>query len=119
MYSYLLRRGKACVDQTDLILKASGGQLKIKERSRTWPLRNGRVRIGYSDFVAPVDLDDVVLAAQKYFLARDRLGLKLRKNDGQEYSVELILPENLIDKAVAEIAIENLTLREVGELEIP
>jgi hypothetical protein len=40
--------------------------MKIKEHSRTWPPRNGRARTGGGDIVAVVDLDDVVLTAQKF-----------------------------------------------------
>jgi hypothetical protein len=92
--------------------------MKIKEHSPTWPPRNDRLRTGNSDFIASVDLADVVLTAQKFFLARDHIGLRLRKNDGLEYIIELILPENLVDKIVGETAIHDLTLREVGELDI-
>jgi hypothetical protein len=92
--------------------------MKIKEHSRTWPPRNGRARTGHGDIVAVVDLDDVVLTAQRYFLARDHIGLRLRKNDGLEYGIELVLPENVVDKVVAEIATRDLKLREVGDLDI-
>jgi hypothetical protein len=92
--------------------------MKIKEHSRTWPPRNGRARTGGGDIVAVVDLDDVVLTAQKYFLARDHIGLRLRRKDGLEYGIELILPENVVDKAVTEIATHDLTLREVGDLDV-
>jgi len=93
--------------------------MKIKDHNPTWPPRNGRARTGQGDIATPVDLNDVVLTAQKYFLARDHIGLRLRKNDGLEYGIELILPESVIDKAVAEIAVHDLTLREVGDLDIP
>lgn len=92
--------------------------MKIKHHSRTWPPRNGRARTGQGDIVTVVDLEDMVLTAQKYFLARDHIGLRLRKSDGLEYGIELILPENVIDKAVAEIATQDLTLREMGDLDI-
>jgi hypothetical protein len=93
--------------------------MKIKHYSPAWPPRNGRARTGQGDIAAVVDLEDVVLTAQKFFLSRDHVGLRLRKNDGLEYGIELILPENVVDRAVAEIATNDLTLRQVGDLEIP
>jgi hypothetical protein len=65
-------------------------------------------------------LDDLVMGVQQHQGAADNLSLRLRKEDGTEYHVPLILPENILARAVIAIVPKQgtATLREVGELEL-
>jgi hypothetical protein len=62
-------------------------------------------------------LEDTVVGAKKQ--AQDRLVLTLRKSTGSVYGLLLVLPDNLLDKALSAItARKGITLREVGEMDI-
>jgi hypothetical protein len=62
-------------------------------------------------------LDDTVVGAQKQ--SEGHLVLMLHKGAGAVYGLLLVLPDNLLDKALAAItARKGITLREVGELDI-
>ena len=69
--------------------------------------------------LSQADEADVVVGVQKYLGAQDHIGLKLRKADGTEYGVALILPEDLLEKASVFLASHlPLTLKEVGRVDI-
>ena len=81
--------------------------MKIKEQCAIWLPQDA-------------DSDDLVLGATHLKGARAHIMLNIRKKDGREDNALLILPADILDKALVMInATEGLTLREVGELDIP
>ena len=89
--------------------------MKLKELCLNWPpdVAVSTQRLGA---IKP-DLDDTITSAFKYPGVRHHITLNLRKADGAEYGVILILPTQLLDTAIVLITQNlTLTLREVGEL---
>ncbi len=90
--------------------------MKIREHSRLWP---PSITGGFGDTFSEADEEDVIVSVRKYISGVDYIDLRLRKVDGTEYGVSLILPADLLDKASVFIASHlPLTLREVGEVDI-
>ena len=90
--------------------------MKIREHSQPWP---PSATAGSGINLSQADEEDVVVGVQKYLGAQDHIDLKLRKVDGTEYGVALILPEGLLEKASVFLASHlPLTLQEVGEVDI-
>jgi hypothetical protein len=59
------------------------------------------------------------LSAQRYEGEKDHIRLKVRKKNGTDYTVILVLPEHLYAKAIIAIALaKDITLGELGELDI-
>jgi hypothetical protein len=88
----------------------------IKEHSRKWP---PDVTVGSGDVAGRAELDDTLTSAQLYQGGKDHITLKLRKPNGLEYGVILVLPEDILAKAIVLIQDKkDQTLREVGELYI-
>ena len=80
--------------------------MKIKEQCTIWP--------------EEADPNDLVLGATHVPGARVHIMVNIRKNNGEKYSVLLITPANILEQALAAInGNQGLTLREVGELELP
>ena len=89
--------------------------MKIRELARDWP---PEVAVGIGD-PAIAEPGDEVLSAQRYEGEKDHIRLKVRKKNGTEYTVILVLPENMYGKALIAIALaKDITLGEVGELDI-
>jgi hypothetical protein len=83
----------------------------IRQLTPSWP---PAVTVGTGK---PASLEDTVVGAKKQ--TEDHLVLMLKKGAGSVYGLLLLLPEQLVDKAVAAItARKGITLREVGELDI-
>jgi hypothetical protein len=83
----------------------------IRQLTPSWP---PAVTVGTGE---AANLDDTVVGAQKQSDAR--LVLMLQKGAGSAYGLLLLLPEQLVDKALAAITDKKgITLREVGELDI-
>jgi hypothetical protein len=83
----------------------------IRQLTPSWP---PAVTVGTGE---AANLDDTVVGAQKQSDAR--LVLMLQKGAGSAYGLLLLLPEQLVDKALATITDKKgITLREVGELDI-
>jgi hypothetical protein len=89
--------------------------VKIKDLAKKWP----PVADALSDPAVKPALDDVVFSARKFEGDEDHISLKLFKADGTEYMATLELPETAVAKAlILLVAEKNLTLREVGELDL-
>ena len=90
--------------------------MKIKDSTPTWPPTGGRFG---PNFPMPV-LDDTVFSAWRYDGTRDHVRLKLRNEHGTEYIAAMQLPAKVLKKLIVLIQTQtDLTLREVGELDIP
>jgi len=97
------------------ILIVNRVSMKIRELARDWP-PEAAVAVGES---AIADPGDKVLSAQRCQGEKDHIRLKVRKKTGTEYTVILVLPENMYGKALIAIALaKEITLGEVGELDI-
>ena len=89
--------------------------MKIRELARDWP---PEAAVGVGD-PAIAEPGDEVLSAQRYEGEKDHIRLKIRKKNGIEYTVILVLPENMYRKAlIAIVQAKDITLGEVGELDI-
>ena len=87
--------------------------MKIGELARDWP---PEVAVGIGD-PAIAEPGDEVLSAQRYEGEKDHIRLKVRKKNGTDYTVILVLPEHLYAKAIIAIALaKDITLGELGEL---
>jgi hypothetical protein len=83
----------------------------IRQLTPSWP---PAVTVGTGD---AANLDDTVVDAQKQ--AEGRLVLLLHKDDGSVYGLLLVLPDDVLDKAVLAITKrKGITLRDVGELDL-
>jgi hypothetical protein len=83
----------------------------IRKLTPSWP---PAVTVGTGE---AANLDDTVVGAQKQ--SEGRLVLMLQKGARSVYGLLLVLPEQLVDKALAAItARKGITLREIGELDI-
>jgi hypothetical protein len=83
----------------------------IRRLTPSWP---PAVTVGTGE---AANLDDAVVGAQKQ--SEGRLVLMLHKGGGSEYGLLLVLPDDLLDKALRAITErKGITLREVGELDI-
>ena len=89
--------------------------MKLKELCLNWPpdVAVSTQRLGA---IKP-DLDDTITSVFKCPGVRHHITLSLRKADGAEYGVILILLEHVLDSAIVLIT-QNLPLilRELGEL---
>ena len=84
--------------------------MTIREHAREWP---PQVTGGVGN-VAIADPTDKVLNAQRN---AGVITLKLRKKDGTEYTMVLVLPTHLYGMAIVAIVLaKEITLRELGEL---
>jgi hypothetical protein len=83
----------------------------IRQLTPSWP---PAVTVGTGKALS---LDDTVVGAQKR--SDGHLVLMLHRGSGSVYGLLLVLPDHLLDKALAAItARKGITLREVGELDI-
>ena len=83
----------------------------IRQLTPSWP---PAVTVGTGE---AANLDDAVVGAEKP--SEKHLVLMLRKTTGSVCALLLVLPDNLLDKALLAITQrKGLTLREVGELDI-
>ncbi len=90
--------------------------MTIREHSRPWP---PSATAGSGVNLSQANEADLVVGVRKYLGAQDHIDLKLRKADGTEYGVALILPEGLLERVSVFLASHlPLTLQEVGELDI-
>ncbi len=90
--------------------------MTIREHSRPWP---PSATAGSGVNLSQANEADLVVGVRKYLGAQDHIDLKLRKADGTEYGVALILPEGLLARVSVFLASHlPLTLQEVGELDI-
>ena len=90
--------------------------MTIREHSRPWP---PSATAGSGVNLSQANEADLVVGVRKYLGAQDHIELKLRKADGTEYGVALILPEGLLERVSVFLASHlPLTLQEVGELDI-
>ena len=84
--------------------------MTIREHAREWP---PQVTGGVGD-AAIADPTDKLLNAQRH---AGVITLKLRKKDGIEYTMVLVLPSHLYGMAIVAIVLaKELTLGELGEL---
>ena len=90
--------------------------MTIREHSRPWP---PSATAGSGVNLSQANEADLVVGVRKYLGAQDHIDLKLRKADGTEYGVALILPEGLLERVSVFLASHlPLTLQEVGEVDI-
>jgi len=90
--------------------------MTIREHCRPWP---PSATAGSGVNLSQANEADLVVGVRKYLGAQDHIDLKLRKADGTEYGVALILPEGLLERVSVFLASHlPLTLQEVGELDI-
>jgi len=90
--------------------------MKIREHTRVWP---PSATAGSGVNLSQANEADLVVGVRKYLGAQDHIDLKLRKADGTEYGVALILPEGLLERVSVFLASHlPLTLQEVGEIAI-
>jgi hypothetical protein len=83
----------------------------IRQLTPSWP---PAVTVGTGQ---AANLDDKIVDAKKQ--SEDHLVLMLHRDTGSVYGLLLVLPGQLVDKALAAItAKKGITLREVGELDI-
>ncbi|HEV8725226.1 MAG TPA: hypothetical protein VGW77_31810 [Candidatus Binatia bacterium] len=83
----------------------------IRRLTPTWPPAD---TVGTGE--AP-GLDDIVVGAAKQ--SGGHITLMLRKPNGSVYGLLLVLPEDLLNKALTAISDQiGITLREVGELDV-
>jgi hypothetical protein len=83
----------------------------IRRLTPSWP---PAVTVGTGE---PANLDDTVVDAKRQ--SKGHLVLMLRKGAGSVYGLLLVLPDDLVDKALLAITErKGITLREVGELNI-
>lgn len=88
--------------------------MKIKQLD-TWP---PKVAAGRGTGVQ-IAMGDSVLGVAKQGDKTNFLVLKMCKTDGQEYSLYLTVPEDLVDRIILTVTPHRqLTLEQMGELEI-
>jgi len=87
----------------------------LKERLPTWP---PPIMFEAGNTVEYPDLGDVVVSVQN--IMSHLLGVRLRNRRGVLYTVMLTIPENVLQTTLFSIMRKkDMTLREVGNLEIP
>ena len=90
--------------------------MRIKEYRHTWP--PSVTIVDTADLPPKAELEDLVVAVENRH-PKGELGLVLRKRFGPEYTVALSIPASLQEKILFSIIRKkNITLREVGELDI-
>jgi hypothetical protein len=91
------------------VIRETFTPMLIENLTPSWP---PRVESG-----GRANLDDRTVGATKQ--SAGHITLMLRRRTGSIYGISLVLPDNLLDKALAAIkANKEITLRQVGELEI-
>jgi hypothetical protein len=89
--------------------------MKIREAATYW-LPQVASRSGNFALAEP---SDAVLKADRHEAAKSHIRLKLRKEDGTEYTAVLVVTEHLNQAAHKAIAqAKDITLSELGELDI-
>jgi hypothetical protein len=90
--------------------------MKVKDLAKRWP----PIADDLSDHPVKPALEDVIFSARKFEGGEDHISLKLCKPDGTEYMATLQLPDAAVAKGlILLLAEKNLTVGEVGELDIP